>query len=307
MFGRGRAGRGVFGRGFGGSGVSGRAGAGLGRVGASVALAVVLSACGAAEAGEQDAMAEVASAVDQVASSAEARNALSAEARDAMSTEARDAMSAEDQDAMNTLSEKERAEGWRLLFDGRSLEGWRGYNMDGLPGGWSVEDGLLVRSGPGGDIITDEQFEDFELVLDWRVEEAGNSGVFYRAAEGEEWIYHSAPEMQVLDDAGHRDGRNPVTSAGSNYGLNPAPRGVVRPAGEWNRARIVVEGSSVEHWLNGTKVVDYELGSPEWEDAVRGSKFVEWPAYGRAPRGHIGLQDHGDRVYFRNLKIREIG
>lgn len=210
------------------------------------------------------------------------------------------------QESMNTLTDAERAAGWSLLFDGSSLEGWRGYNMDGLPGGWAVENGLLTRVGAGGDIITEAQFTDFELTVDWMVEEGGNSGIFYRAAEGEEWIYHSAPEFQVLDDSNHRDGADPVTSAGSNYGLNAAPRGVVRPANEWNTARILVRGERVEHWLNGTKVVEYEFHSAEWDEFVSNSKFVEWPAYGQATRGHIGLQDHGDRVWYKNMKIREI-
>lgn len=209
------------------------------------------------------------------------------------------------QEPMNTLTDAEREEGWRLLFDGSTLAGWRGYNMNEMPGGWAVEDGTLTRVGAGGDIITDAQFTDFELSLEWRVEEGGNSGVFYRAAEGEEWIYQSAPEMQVLDDANHADGRNAITSAGSNFALHPAPRGGVRPAGEWNSARIVVQGDHVEHWLNGTRVVEYELGSDDWEQRVAASKFAAWPEYGRAPRGHIGLQDHGDRVWFRNIKIRE--
>jgi hypothetical protein len=206
----------------------------------------------------------------------------------------------------NTLTDDERLAGWELLFDGATMDGWRPYDAPGETIGWGVEDGMLVRTGRGGDIITERTFTDFELELEWRVEEAGNSGVFYRAALGEEWIYHSAPEMQVLDDAGHRDGQNPLTSAGANYGLDPAPRGIVRSAGEWNRARIVVRGAQVEHWLNGTRVVAYVLGSPEWEAKVAESKFVEWPAYGRAESGHIGLQDHGDPVWYRNMKIREI-
>ena len=215
------------------------------------------------------------------------------------------AVSAGAQEEMNTLTDAEREAGWRLLFDGRSLDGWRGYNMEGMPGGWTVEDGVLTRVGPGGDIITEAQFADFELAIEWRVEPGGNSGVFYRAAEGEERIYHSAPEMQVVDDANHRDGQSPLTRAGANYGLHAAPRGVVRPAGEGNDSRIVVRGSHVEHWLNGTKVVEYELGSVEWAALVADSKFVEWPAYGQAARGHIGLQDHGDRVWYRDIKVRE--
>ena len=207
----------------------------------------------------------------------------------------------------NVLTDAERAAGWTLLFDGRTLAGWRGYNRSDMPEGWAVVDGALTRVGPARDIITLRQFRDFELSIDWKVDPGQNSGIFYRAAEGEEWIYHSAPEFQVLDDERHPDGRSELTSAGSNYGLHGAPRGVVRPAGEWNTARIVVRGDRVEHWLNGTEVVEYELGSPEWEALVRDSKFVEWPAYGRAERGHIGLQEHGGRVQFRDIKIREIG
>ncbi len=218
-----------------------------------------------------------------------------------------DAPAALDQEApLNTLTEAERADGWELLFDGASLDGWRGYNRPDLPGGWAAVDGTLARTGSGGDIITDRTFEDFELRLEWRLEPGGNSGIFYRAAEGEEWVYHSAPEYQVLDDEGHADGQSPLTSAGANYGLHPAPRGVVRPVGEWNEARIVVTDGRVEHWLNGTRMVEYELGSADWQARVAGSKFSEWPAYGQAHAGHIGLQDHGDPVWYRNIKIRVI-
>ena len=206
----------------------------------------------------------------------------------------------------NRLTAAERAAGWQLLFDGNSLEGWRGYNSEFMPTGWSVENGLLTRTGPGGDIITEQQFGDFELYLEWLVGPGGNSGVLVRAVEGQEEVYHGAPEMQILDDAGHPDGRSPLTSAGSNYGLHGAPRGIVKSAGEWNSARIVVVNNQVEHWLNGDKVVEYELGSADWLRRVANSKFAQWPEYGRASRGHIGIQDHGDRVSFRNLKVREI-
>ncbi len=205
---------------------------------------------------------------------------------------------------MNTLTDEERAAGWHLLFDGQSTAGWRGYMRGDMPAGWQVVDGALTRVAAAGDIITVEQFADFELSLEWQVGPRGNSGIFYRAIEGPERIYHSAPEMQVLDDAGHRDGGSPLTSAGANYGLHPAPRGVVRPAGEWNEARIIVRGNAVEHWLNGVQVVVYELRSADWKQKVAGSKFAEWPVYGLAETGHIGLQDHGDRVMFRNIKIR---
>ena len=206
----------------------------------------------------------------------------------------------------NRLTAAERTAGWQLLFDGNSLEGWRGYNSEFMPTGWSVENGMLTRTGPGGDIITEQQFGDFELYLEWLVGPGGNSGVLVRAVEGQEEVYHGAPEMQILDDAGHLDGRSPLTSAGSNYGLHGAPRGIVKSAGEWNSSRIVVVNNQVEHWLNGDKVVEYELGSADWLRRVANSKFAQWPEYGRASRGHIGIQDHGDRVSFRNLKVREI-
>ena len=211
---------------------------------------------------------------------------------------------AQAQQPLNTLTDAERAAGWTLLFDGQSLNGWRGYNMSGLPGSWAAREGALARVGPGGDLITDAQYDDFELTFEWKVETGGNSGVFYRAAEGQDLIYYSAPEYQVLDDAHHADGQSPLTSAGSNYALDAAPRGHVKPAGEWNSGRVVVRGDHVEHWLNGAQVVAYELHGAEWKDRVANSKFAAWPAYGMATRGHIGLQDHGDPVWYRNIKLR---
>lgn len=207
---------------------------------------------------------------------------------------------------VTAVTDDERAAGWRPLFDGRTTSGWRGYKQPGMPAGWRVVDGALTRVGSGGDIITAEQFGNFELALEWKVAPGGNSGIFYRVTEAGDQAYHTGPEMQVLDDAGHRDGTSRLTSAGSAYGLYAAPAGVVKPAGEWNSVRIVVNGGHVEHWLNGTRVVQYELGSADWERLVNASKFKEWPGYGRARRGHIALQDHGDWVAFRNIKIREL-
>jgi hypothetical protein len=204
------------------------------------------------------------------------------------------------------LTAAERAEGWRLLFDGRSTAGWRGYKQQAPPSGWRVMEGELVRVAGGGDLITTDQFGDFELALEWKVGPAGNSGVFYRMTEEGEESYHTAIEMQVLDDAGHADGQSRLTSAGSLYGLYPAPEGVVKPAGEWNSARVRVRGNHVEHWLNGQKIVDAELWSDDWNRRLAASKFTQWPGFARAPRGHIGLQDHGDRVAFRNIRIREL-
>lgn len=213
---------------------------------------------------------------------------------------------ADPQEAMNTLTEAEREAGWRLLFDGESLDRWRGYRMESLPDGWRAVDGMLARVAPAGDIITREAFGSFELSFEWRVEEGGNSGVLYLVTEEADRIWEAAPEMQILDDANHRDGRSPATSAGAAYALYPAPRGVVKPAGEWNSARVVVDGTRVEHWLNGQKLLEYELGSEDFDRRVAESKFAEWPLFAQARSGHIGLQDHGDPVWYRNIKIREI-
>lgn len=208
--------------------------------------------------------------------------------------------------AAEGLTEKDMAEGWRLLFDGRTTDGWRGYERDDVPDGWQVVDGALTRVADAGDLITDAQFSRFELTLEWQVAPGGNSGIFFHADETQPAIYHTAPEIQVLDDARHRDGGDPLTSAGAVYGLYPAPPGVVRPAGEWNRTRLLVDGARVSTWLNDTLVARFEIGSPDWQARVRNSKFTAWPAFGSLRRGHIGLQDHGDRVAFRDIRIREL-
>jgi len=205
---------------------------------------------------------------------------------------------------LNTLTPAERAAGWRLLFDGKTTAGWRGFKLDAMPAGWQVVDDALTRVGRGGDIVSCEKFRDFELSLEWNVAPGGNSGIFYRASEDDEPIYWTAPEMQVLDDGKHPDGQSRLTAAGAAYGLYAAPAGVVKPAGEWNQVRIVVKGNHVEHWLNGLRVVEYELASPDWEAKIKATKFAPHPRYGRNREGYIGLQDHGDRVAFRNIKIR---
>ncbi len=209
----------------------------------------------------------------------------------------------------NTLTPDERAAGWRLLFDGRALDGWTGYGRSDLPAGWQIEGDALafVPGGEGGDaVVPGGPYGDFELALEWKIQPCGNSGIFYRGAEGHEAVWASAPEMQVLDDACHPDARYPSHRAGSNYDLHAATPGAVRPAGEWNQARIVAQGPHVEHWLNGVEMAEYEQGSPDWTARVAASKFREMPDYGRAMSGVIALQDHGDRVWYRNLKIRPI-
>lgn len=206
----------------------------------------------------------------------------------------------------NSLTYAEEAAGWKLLFDGFTTAGWRGYGLDTMPSGWAVVKGALTRVGPTRDIITREEFGDFELRLQWKIAPGGNSGIMYRVHESGNPSYFSGPEMQVLDDARNEDGKSALTSAGSDYALYPAPRGVVKPAGEWNSVRLVVKGNHVEHWLNGRKIVDYTLHSADWKARVAKSKFAAWKEYGQYPRGHIALQEHGFKVQFRNVKIREL-
>jgi hypothetical protein len=208
----------------------------------------------------------------------------------------------------NVLTAAERAAGWQLLFDGQTTAGWRPYQGEGaISAVWRVVDGVLTKSRPGDDIVTTRTYGDFELTFDWKVSRGGNAGLFFRATEEYSKIYWSAPEFQLLDDANARDGQNPLTSAGAAYGLWPAPRGVARGADEWNTSRIVARGAHIEHWMNGQKTIEYEAWSPEWESRVQGSKFKDYPNFGRAKAGLIGIQgDHGGVLSLRNIKIREI-
>jgi hypothetical protein len=213
--------------------------------------------------------------------------------------------------AMNALSASERSQGWRLLFDGRTTNGWRGYRNAPI-GAWMAMDGTLMKDKPTEDLVTTDQFGDFDLVFDWKLSKGGNSGVFYRATEEYNKVYWSATEYQLLDDANHPDGKKDpvkgyITSAGTNYGLYPVPEQLAKPADEWNTSRIVARGNHVEHWLNGKKAVEYDYGSPDWEAKVKASKFRDYPNYGRAKRGIIAIQgDHTGMLALRNIKIREI-
>ncbi len=204
----------------------------------------------------------------------------------------------------NKLTPEEQAAGWKLLFDGRSLAGWQNFRKTGVPQGWEAIDGALVRCSQGGDIVTVAEFQDFELALEWRIPRAANSGVFFHVEDAGSYVWESGPEMQVLDNDAHPDGKNPLTSAGSNYALHAPERDLTRPVGMWNEARLIVKGPHVEHWLNGEKTIEYELWAPEWKSAVAASKFAAMPRYGQAKTGRIALQDHGDRVEFRNVKLR---
>lgn len=198
--------------------------------------------------------------------------------------------------------------GWRPLFNGSDLTGWRGYKGAPAPTRWRVEDGVIALGieGGKGDLVSAEEFGDFELQLDWKIAEAGNSGIFYfvREVDGAPYTFATGPEMQVLDDARHSDGKLPTHRAGALYDLLPARVAAAKPVGEWNAVRIVVRGGRIEHWLNGRKVVATRYGDAAWRTMVSGSKFKAMPHFAKVPRGRIALQDHGDRVWYRNIRIR---
>jgi hypothetical protein len=195
---------------------------------------------------------------------------------------------------------------WRVLFDGSSLTAWKGYKTDAVPAGWKIDNGTLTKDGRVDDIVSRDEFGDFELELEWKIGEAGNSGIFYRGTEEYDHIYWSAPEYQLLDDVKASDNKTRLTCAAAAYALYPSPEGHLKPVGDWNRTRIVARGSHVEHWLNGAKLVEYELGSADWTAKVKASKFNVYPNFGKAKRGRIAMQgDHEGMLAFRNIRIRE--
>jgi anti-sigma factor RsiW len=213
-----------------------------------------------------------------------------------------------DKPAPNTLTDKEKADGWRLLFDGTSTGGWHKYRGQAVGNRWKVAGGALTLSRNngrnGGDIVTDETFEDFELSIQWKVTPGANSGILYRVRETEDAPYGTGPEYQILDNARHPDGKLKETSAASCYGLYAPSQDATKPVGEWNQTLIVIKGNHVEHWLNGVKVVEYDFGSDDWKERVAASKFKKWKSFGTIKKGAIVLQDHGDDVAYRNIKIR---
>ena len=203
---------------------------------------------------------------------------------------------------------------WQVLFDGTSTKGWRGFNKDVLPSGWVIENGTLKSEGAGqnsgGDIVYDQDFENFELVLEWKVGKGGNSGIFYHVVEGKKYsaAYENAPEFQLIDNMGYEGQLEDNQSAGADYAMYRPARidGAVKPAGEWNTAKIVFTGKLVEHWMNGKLVLSFIPWSADWNERKMFGKWKDYPDYGKAKKGMIGLQDHGDPIWFRNIKIRSL-
>ena len=214
--------------------------------------------------------------------------------------------------ADNTLTKGEKTANWVLLFDGKSMDQWRGFQKENVPEAWQIEDGTIALTGKGGgDLITKNQYQNFELMLDWEISEGGNSGIFFNVSEDPKFRYtwQTGPEIQIIDNEKHPDakqGKNGNRQAGTNYDLIPLATPAVNPVGQFNTVRVLVNNGHVEQWLNGKKVVTYDLWSPEWEALVKGSKFSSMPEYGRMKKGYIALQDHGDKVWFKNIKIRPL-
>jgi hypothetical protein len=215
------------------------------------------------------------------------------------------------QKPINSLTKKEISEGWQLLFDGKTTNGWRGFKMEALPDGWQVMDGNLVTLGKGddlgGDIVTTSQYEDFDLYLEWAISEGGNSGIFFHVLEGDyPAIYATGPEYQLIDDVGFPEKLAEWQKTGANYAMHNPENVVLKPVGEFNSSRILVKDGHVTHWLNGKKVVEYDLWTDDWKERLVVGKWNAYPGYGLARNGFIGLQDHGSFIRFRNIKIKDL-
>jgi hypothetical protein len=211
---------------------------------------------------------------------------------------------------INILSEAEKKDGWQLLFNGQNLAGWKTFQGKEITG-WRVINGVLNNSGVGsdhgGDIITKEKFQNFELYLEWKIASKSNSGIFIHVNEKiGKAIYESGPEYQLLDDKGWPDKLHDNQYSGSNYGMHAPKNAVVKDLEEWNQTRIIVDGTHVQHYLNGVKIVDYYLWDTDWNQRKSTGKWKDYPYYGLAKKGHIGLQDHGGLAQFRNIKVRII-
>lgn len=205
-------------------------------------------------------------------------------------------------DEPNTLTDAERTAGWKLLFDGKDPGAhFRNYKKDALSDGWAAEDGAIVWKRKGaGDIITKEQFENFEFSIEWKISEGGNSGIMYRVLETQGAPWHTGPEAQIQDNVKGHDPQK----AGWLYQMYQAETDATKPAGQWNQFRLIINRNKCEHWMNGVKYCEYEIGSADWNERYAKTKFAKFPDFAKAAKGHLCLQDHGNEVAFRNIKIR---
>lgn len=215
--------------------------------------------------------------------------------------------------ADNELTMAEKADGWELLFDGKDInKSWRGYKMESAPTKWEIEDGAIFFNpnnyGTGGDIISREQYGEFEFSLEWKVAPASNSGIFYLAVESDDYKfpYETAPEMQVLDDNRHGDGKIEQHRSGDLYDLIKSRVENVKAVGEWNKVLIKVKANNLEHWQNGELVIKTTMWDDNWAALIKDSKFSTWPGFGQAKIGHLALQDHGDPVWYKNIKVKKL-
>jgi hypothetical protein len=204
--------------------------------------------------------------------------------------------------ADNVLTPAEKADGWKLLFDGKSTDGWKGFKTAAPDAGWTVKDGAISPDPKTSkDLVSKETFENFELDFDWKISPKGNSGVIYHVIPVGDETYQSGPEYQILDNA---HGEKPPQQAGSLFALYPPSMDMTKPVGEFNHARLVVDHGKVQHWLNGMMVAEYDLNSADFKARVAGSKFKQWPQFATGKAGAIALQCHGDAVWFKNIKIK---
>jgi hypothetical protein len=203
----------------------------------------------------------------------------------------------------NTLTAAERAAGWMLLFDGTSTKGWRGFKTPEPDPGWTAKGELSPDPKTSKDLMTRDTFENFDLTFEWKIGPKGNSGVMFHVTEAGGQTYESGPEYQVLDNS---RGEPPLEQAGGLFALYAPGGAVTKPVGEYNTGRILVDHGKVEHWLNGVKVAACDMNAADFKARVAASKFARWPTFAASPSGHIALQNHGDPVAFRNLKIRRL-
>ena len=200
----------------------------------------------------------------------------------------------------------DETEEFESLFDGKTMTGWRGYKRDDVPTSWTVHDGAIRGAGKGPDLMYRKAFGDFDLRFEWKLAKSGNSGVIYRVTETEGPSHHTGPEFQLIDDQEFADKIRPTNSTGALYGLYGATEKTLQPIGEYNTSRIVVRGNRIEHWLNGEKIVDCEIGSEDWNKKVAASKFHKWKGFAKNSAGHIVLQSHGSPVWFREILVKEL-